>query len=227
MSSLEASTFLGGTGGVVSEGRAIAYDPANSVYVTGVGEPDVTFGAFDETSNGVDDSFVSRLANDLSGLTASTLIGGTSFDASNAIAVDSSGDIFLAGETLSTDYPTSFDAYDTQIDGQDGIISRLTNALGDPNPNSPPVAVGDSGVTFETNSVIIDLLANDSDLEDTPTVSVVNRLLFRRFHISTGPMELVGFHSHYFCVSTLIHFLSRKTKSLVEVYTVFLLGGFP
>lgn len=51
-------------------------------------------------------------------------------------------------------------------------------------------------------------------------------LLFRRFHISTGSMELVGFHSHHFCVSILIHLPSRKSKSLVGAYTVFLLGGF-
>ena len=56
------------------------------------------------------DGFVSKLNTDLSGassLVYSTYLGGNNFDAATGIAVDSSGNAYVAGTTLSSNFPTA------------------------------------------------------------------------------------------------------------------------
>jgi hypothetical protein len=107
---LLASTFLGGTGD--DDGRAIVTDATGNVYVTGQSYADdfpVTVGAYDSgNSSGV---FVSKFSNDLSTLEASAFFGGTNGDHSQAIALDSAGNIFITGIAHSFDFPTTAGAY--------------------------------------------------------------------------------------------------------------------
>src|SRR5260370_12864619 len=124
------STFVGGTGR--DRGNAIAVDASGDAYVTGRSnspEPDwLAPTGFQEAIGGTDDAFVAELSSDGAGLYYSSFLGGAGLDIGNAIAVDASGFIYVAGDTGSpTDFPTrgafqdtyggrTLDAFVTKID---------------------------------------------------------------------------------------------------------------
>jgi hypothetical protein len=106
----EYSSLIGGSGDENSVG--IAVDNAGSAYVTGrttstdfptVGPIQATFGG------GTSDAFVSKLAADGASLVYSTYLGGSADEdaaGKTGISVDSSGNAYVVGDTLSTNFPT-------------------------------------------------------------------------------------------------------------------------
>ena len=116
------STYLGGSGnGSFGEGAdAIAVDTASptNVYVTGyTGSPDFPVSTAVPPFQGTAPAsaatggaaFITKLTPSLTGtaqLAYSSYLGGDTFDEGHSIAVDGSGDAFIAGETISTNYPT-------------------------------------------------------------------------------------------------------------------------
>lgn len=63
-------------------------------------------------------------------LLSSTYIGGSGEDVSNGIAIDNSGNIFIAGYTLSSNYPTVVGSYDTGYSGNyDIVVSKFNPAI--------------------------------------------------------------------------------------------------
>lgn len=119
-SSLVYSTFLGGSGW--DEGNSIVSDTSGAVYVTGrTISPDfpTTTDVFDTNHNGNDDAFIAKLNPGGTGLVYSTFLGGVRSDWGRAIAVDNLGSVYVTGETISSDFPTTPGAFDT-ICGTDG-----------------------------------------------------------------------------------------------------------
>jgi len=127
--SLVYSTYLGGSGGVsfgVPEGDAaygIAVDTQQNAYVTGQtcsSNFPVTPLGFQVVYGGVCDAFVTKLnpsGPSLAGLVYSTLLGGSSIERGAGIDVDSAGNAYIAGYTLSTNFPTTSDAFQTTTPG--------------------------------------------------------------------------------------------------------------
>jgi hypothetical protein len=116
-SAFEYVTLLGG---VLDESvRAIAVDAAGCATIVGSTTSDdfpTTPGAFDRTHSDAyypDDAFVTRLNAAGTDLLYSTFLGGGSTDLAKAVAVDQDGDIFVAGATLSSNFPTTSGAFDT------------------------------------------------------------------------------------------------------------------
>ena len=128
-SSILCSTFVGGGG--MDVGTSVALDPAGRVVVAGLvsssGFP-TTPDAFDTSPNGQYDGFVLQLAPDLGSLLYSTFLGGTSWDVEYAasVALDAAGNVVVAGDTLSGNFPTTPGAYDTSYNGsRDAFIVKL------------------------------------------------------------------------------------------------------
>jgi hypothetical protein len=117
--SLLYSTYFGGTG--LDQGNGVAVDASGNAYVAGgTSSIDTTLGFYsliptgayqsncDLDSLGVceGDAFVAKFA--LSGtpsLVYFTYLGGTLADSASGVAVDSSGNAYLTGSTVSTDFP--------------------------------------------------------------------------------------------------------------------------
>src|SRR5439155_17763129 len=99
------STSLGGSDDDYAWG--IAVDGNGSAYVTGSTystDFPTTPGAFQATfGGGVQDAFVTKLDPTGTGLSYSTYLGGISGDEAFAIAVDGSGNAYVAGQTDSHD----------------------------------------------------------------------------------------------------------------------------
>jgi hypothetical protein len=117
---LSYSTFFGGNYG--ETGWAIAVNPMDgSIYVAGQtfstknsnNIPTLTFsssGAYQTNYRGgrqAGDAFVARFDNSGTNLIYATYLGGSADDAAYAISVDDAGDAFVAGATISTNFPTT------------------------------------------------------------------------------------------------------------------------
>jgi sugar lactone lactonase YvrE len=115
-STLIYSTYLGGSGDDYAYGLAV--DSAGNAYVTGVTNstnfPVVPNpGAFQTSLGGGYDIFVTKLNATGSGLIYSTYLGGKYDETVQALAIDSSGDAYVAGGSSSPGFPTTSGAYDT------------------------------------------------------------------------------------------------------------------
>ena len=103
-SALLYSSYLGGQGGA----RAVAVDSVGHAFVTGrVGGAFQTYCAVQPVLAGSLDAFVAELAADGASFVYSTYLGGTADDVGTGIALDSSGNAYVAGMTFSTDFPTA------------------------------------------------------------------------------------------------------------------------
>lgn len=104
---IDFSTFFGGIGS--DEGFAIAIDAAGAAYVTGTTYSN-NFNTFAplQTINrgGKFDAFVTKINAAGTGIVYSTYLGGSSEDEGRGIAVDASGNAYIAGITNSSDFNT-------------------------------------------------------------------------------------------------------------------------
>ncbi|MGO9586784.1 MAG: immunoglobulin domain-containing protein [Limisphaerales bacterium] len=154
------SAVFGGKGRDV--GNGVAVDPAgNDVFVTGSASS-TNFPIYNvpglmsrtnsgKSGSGKSDVFVIAFTSDASALLYSGYLGGKENDFGYGIAVDASGDAYVVGQTLSTNFPT-FNAPQTFRNGtNDAFLTKIILTPGPPAITSQPgdqtVEVG-SSVTF-------------------------------------------------------------------------------
>jgi len=107
--SLVQATYLGGAG--ADSVAALALDASGRVFVTGATSstnfPGTGGGAQPVHGGGaiVADGFAARLEGSLAVLTQATYLGGNDADSANAIALDANGEVFVAGDTYSRNFP--------------------------------------------------------------------------------------------------------------------------
>ena len=133
--SLLYSTYLGG--GSVDDAYALAIDQSGNAYVTGrTNSTDFPLTNPLQATRFAFDMFVTELNATGSGRIFSTFLGGTGSESGRGIAIDRAGNIHIAGETTSTDFPGK-----NAIQGQNGGGGVPQDAfvllLGD---HPPPVA---------------------------------------------------------------------------------------
>jgi hypothetical protein len=131
-SALVYSTYLGGSG--FDQGAGVAVDSAGNAYVTGYADSTnfpTTPGAFQTTfGGGFADAFVTKLNPTGNALAYSTYLGGDNWDEGNGIAVESSGNVYVAGDTDSANFPTTPSAFQTIFGGPnfnffDAFVTKL------------------------------------------------------------------------------------------------------
>lgn len=122
------STYLGGEN--QEDGTAIAVDASGNVYVAGfTHSPNFpTVNPFQSVLAGTKDAFVAKLNASGSALTYATYLGGTGADSAAAIAVDSSGDAYVAGTTGSTNFPLANPLQSTHAGNDDAFVTKLTSS---------------------------------------------------------------------------------------------------
>ena len=130
-SALVYSTFLGGgSDSAAASAHAVALDSWGNAYVTGqVSSPNfpTTPGAFQTSMTGSQNAFVTELNPSGSALLYSTYLGGSDDDRGWGIAVDSSGNAYVAGYAASSDFPTTPGAFQTSLAGDESnaFVSEL------------------------------------------------------------------------------------------------------
>ena len=122
------STFLGSSG--EDAGAHVAVDSVGNAYVTGVASDGAspsfptTAGAFQTTSGGAVDAFVSKLNAAGSGLVYSTFLGGSNRDEGFGIAVDVVGSAYVGGLSLSSDFPLLNSPFPATT-GSQGFVTKF------------------------------------------------------------------------------------------------------
>ena len=174
--SLVYSTFIGGP--AREQGQGIAVDASGNAYVTGLTESSdnpftlgydgfpVTPGAFQTT--GSYDAFVTKLNPQGSALVYSTYLGGTAgVDRGWAIAVDSEGSAYVAGDTTSSNFPIASsvqqafggglsDAFVTKLNSSGSALVYSTFLGGSLYDEGRGIALNGSGDAFATGSTSSD-----------------------------------------------------------------------
>jgi hypothetical protein len=172
--SLVYSTYLGGRGGD-DVGLGIAVDDSGNAYVTGAARElhFPTKNAFQPAcGDNCLDAFVVKLDTTASGpdsLVYSTYLGGNHTDMGGSIAVDGSGNVYVVGDTISTNFPTknalspakqggTYDAFVAKLNpAASGAASLLYSTYlgGNVNDRGRGIAVNSAGnvsVAGATNS---------------------------------------------------------------------------
>jgi uncharacterized protein (TIGR03437 family) len=137
-----AGTYLGGS---ADDGAStIALDSGGNVWIAG-SACSTNFplqGAFQTTIKGQSpgslqpisnncEAFFSKFSSNLAQLSYSTFLGGNRDDGANGIAVDGAGAVYLAGFTMSTDFPVTSGAFQKSFAGPSTLGGNRAATFGD------------------------------------------------------------------------------------------------
>jgi len=123
---LQYSTLIGGSG--EETGSGITVGPDGSAYLigwTGSANFPSTMGAMSVPW----DVFVTKLDPTGTQVVYSSILGGSGTDWGYNVALDSSGNAYITGNTDSADFPTTAGAYDRTLSGfGDGFVAKLDSS---------------------------------------------------------------------------------------------------
>jgi len=121
------STFLGGSSDEWPYG--VASDDMSNAYIVGYTKSSnfpTTTGAYDQTYNSVEDTFITKINSSGTQLIFSTFIGGSNSDFGFGIALDENGNIYIDGWTRGT-YPTTPGCWDSQLNSNDMFVTKFNS----------------------------------------------------------------------------------------------------
>ena len=122
--------YVGGSN--LELGSDIALDHNGLVYITGSTDSDnfpITDGALQSNIGGSDDAFLVQLNPNLSErILYSTYLGGEGDDRGNALSLDSNKNIYISGNTRSSNFPVTAGVYNTSLNGdQDVFLAKIVS----------------------------------------------------------------------------------------------------
>ncbi len=115
LSDISASGFFGGTAD--DDCQSIIEGRNGDIYIAGTTSSTGIFGntvGYDTSANGYSDGYVACFNEDLTVLKYYTLIGGSNTDFVFNMAQNANGVVYVAGTTLSSDFPTTSNCYDNK-----------------------------------------------------------------------------------------------------------------
>ncbi len=182
--SLIYSTYLGGSGN--DGGGGIVADSSGNAYVAGsAGSTDfpTTPGALQTVhgaDSGDDDAFLVEVNATGTAFLYSTYMGGSMNDQANAIALDSSDNIYITGETGSTDFPTTSGVYMTALKASDynAFVAKFAFAPTVPAPTLTPTAMASLSPTNSITSTFTPTATQTPTKSLTPTFSYTSTPTF-------------------------------------------------
>jgi len=134
------STYLGGNNN--DYGYSIALDASGRAYVTGYTTSSnfpTTPAAFQTTYGGGGDAFMTEFNPTGTGLLYSTYLGGGDTDSGNGIALDTSANAYVTGDTESSNFPTTAGAFQTTNNGgYDVFVAKIDTGQVTPTPTPTP-----------------------------------------------------------------------------------------
>lgn len=126
------ATYLGG--GASDYGRGgVDLDVSGNVYVhgyTGSADFPVTTGAFQDSLQGGEDSFVAKFSPNGTLLWATYLGGGGNEEARGSLSIDNFGNVLVLGSTQSTDFPATSGVVQDSLSGNWDIYVANLNSSG-------------------------------------------------------------------------------------------------
>jgi hypothetical protein len=192
-SALVYSTYLGGSSSILNTpceacGTSIAVDSAGNAYVCGLTAEStfpITPGAYQSvfmsTTKG-HDAFITKLNPTGTALVFSTYLGGTQDDGATGIGLDASGNVWLKGNTQSSDFPVTPGAFQTVLGGLfDSYVAEL-----DPTGSQLLYSsyIGGSGTEFGGATRVLAL-----DSQSPPNVYVTGYTNSTNFPTTAGSFQ--------------------------------------
>ncbi|MFL6254519.1 MAG: SBBP repeat-containing protein, partial [Pyrinomonadaceae bacterium] len=140
-------TRCGGSGAI---GNSIAVDAAGNAYIAGVTGDGASFtttaDAFQKTPGGNGEGFLAILNPTASALNYATLFGGDGNDSANAVALDATGNVYVAGSAQKNGttkvFPTTAGAFQTAYGGNSDAFVVKLNGSGATTPTPTPTPSG-------------------------------------------------------------------------------------
>lgn len=106
LSTLLFATYLGGDS--IEQVNAIVADSQSNIYVVGqTMSPTYPSASYASANRGASDPFVTRINSTGTAILSSAVLGGSLDDFGQAIAIGPNGNVFVAGLTYSSNYPTT------------------------------------------------------------------------------------------------------------------------
>ncbi|RIK06107.1 MAG: hypothetical protein DCC49_11725 [Acidobacteria bacterium] len=169
---LTYSSYLGGSGG--DGGSVGAIDTDGAAYAKGTTKSAnfPTASPFQGSNAGDADAFVTKINAAGSALVYSSYLGGADYDNGSDIAIDGDGNVYLAGITSSTDFPTASPFQATNGGATDAFIAKM-NASGSALVYSSYLGgtAGDSGRSIAVDLSDTAYIAGTTSSTTFPTAS--------------------------------------------------------
>jgi uncharacterized repeat protein (TIGR01451 family) len=186
-------------------GIAVGLD--GSAYITGttLSSDFPLANAFQQAFNGSSDAFVAKLNPTGSALTYSTFLGGSSAEEGLGIALDAAGSAYVAGDTFSTDFPSSNaaqpargdsitnDAFVTKFAPDGGSLIYSTYVGGSSSDSALAIAVGGDGSAYITGQT----LSADFPIKDAVQPTIDGEFGYDAFVTKLNPSGSAFAYSTY------------------------------
>ncbi|HEU4892653.1 MAG TPA: SBBP repeat-containing protein [Vicinamibacterales bacterium] len=159
-------------GGFFDGADAIAVDAGGNAYVAGTtsGPFPTTPDAVSQTHSGTGDAFVAKIDPSATTLLYATYLGGGNNDVARGLAIDRTGNIFVAGETRSSDFPL-VNPFQSTFGGwtRDAFVSVIERPGDPPSPDTTAPTISAllsdpaNGAGWHRAAVTLSLAAADAE----------------------------------------------------------------